>query len=75
MEKIKFGIEITVLILAFPVLFFIEMHQAENEIKGNQLNKAQTIEIEKIVATGKVKDVASSEFTATQFSKLMITNN
>ncbi|MBL0183864.1 MAG: hypothetical protein IPP96_16885 [Chitinophagaceae bacterium] len=33
MEKIKFGIQLTILMLAFPVLFVTEIKQADEDMK------------------------------------------
>jgi hypothetical protein len=36
MEKIKFGIQLTILMLAFPVLLVTEMKKADNDLRNQK---------------------------------------
>ena len=75
MEKLKFGIQIMFLLLAFPVWFVAEVKQADREMKKAQLEKPSTIEIKKTVSTDKTKDADISGMMTIPFSKLMFTNS
>jgi len=75
MEKIKFGIQLTILMLAFPVLFVTEIKQADKELKKNQLEKQELMEAKKPENSEALKRSAPvSDLTVMPGSKLMVVN-
>jgi hypothetical protein len=74
MEKLKFGIQLMVLLLAFPVWFIAEMKQADKAMKKNQPEKLEIIDAKKPVATDKLKkDIGNIEFVAIPYTTFMVT--
>lgn len=47
MEKIKFGIQLTILMLSFPVLFITEMKMAGRDMEKSKQEKQKLIEVNK----------------------------
>ncbi|HRI25568.1 MAG TPA: hypothetical protein PLZ45_12895 [Ferruginibacter sp.] len=58
MQKLKFGIQLTALMLAFPLWFMAEMKLADRDMKKNQPEKQESVEIKKEEA-GKTASKAS----------------
>ena len=74
MEKLKFGIQLVILLLAFPVWFVAEMKQADKAMQKNQPEKQEIIDKKKPVATDKQKkDIGHIEFVAMPFAKIIVT--
>lgn len=72
MEKLKFGIQLVILLLAFPVWFVAEMKQADKALQKNQPKKVEVIDAKKPVATDKVKkDIGNIEFVAMPYATLI----
>lgn len=75
MKKVKFGIQLTILMLAFPVYFLTEMNRADQEMKKKQPEKQEQIDIKKAEASEAVKRTTPvSETTMMPGSKLMVVN-
>ncbi len=75
MQKLKFGIQITALILAFPLWFLAEMKEADREMKKNQIEKQDLIETKKAEdAAIQKKSTAASEVIIMPDSRLMVVN-
>ncbi|HMK04002.1 MAG TPA: hypothetical protein VK489_07425 [Ferruginibacter sp.] len=76
MEKIKFGVEVMVLLLALPVWFIVEVKQADKVIEKNRTHNIDVIDVKKPVHDDGQKQVAADlKFATMHFSKLMFTNN
>jgi len=76
MEKIKFGLQVLVLLLALPVWFITEIKQADKVIKQNRQHNIEVIDAKNPVAHDAQKEVASNlKLEAMHFSKLVFTNN
>ena len=74
MEKLKFGIQLVILLLAFPVWFVAEMKQADKAMQKNQPEKLEIIDAQKPVASDKLKkDIGYIEFVAMPFAKIIVT--
>jgi len=75
MEKIKFGIQLAILMLAFPVLFVTEIKQGDQEMKKNQQEKQELIEAKKPETSEALKKPAPvSDLNMIPGSKLMPLN-
>lgn len=75
MEKIKFGIQLIILMLAFPVLLLTEIRQADQEMKRNQQEKKEMMEANKPVAEETFKKAGPvSGLTLMPGDKLMVVN-
>ncbi len=76
MEKIKFGIQLVILLLAFPVWFVFEMQKADRIEKRNQVDNIEVIDAKKITGNDKPKKVLGSvRLSAMAFSKFVIVND
>jgi len=76
MEKIKFGLQVMVLLLALPVWFIAEIKQADKIIKQNRQDNIEIIDVKKRVNHDEQKQVAANlKFESRHFSKLMFNNN
>jgi len=73
MEKIKFGIQLTALMLSFPVWFMFEMKDADLAMKKNRYNNEVTLPVKNQEA-GLKKETAVSGLTVLPGSKLIETN-
>lgn len=72
MEKIKFTIQILVLVLALPVWFFAEMKMADKAVKNSRRGNNDSLPVKKEM-TYKV-DVPAVDFNGTtaSFAELMV---
>jgi hypothetical protein len=75
MEKVKFGIQILVLALAFPVWFYAEMKMAEKTVKNAQLKSIEKTQVKKVVIIKKAKTDSDNDLSAGFFMKQMVVNN
>lgn len=75
MEKIKFGVQLLILMLAFPVWFVTEMKQADQEMKKSHAEKQQIIDVKKSGTEEAMKKGSPvSTVTMVPGSKLMFVN-
>ena len=75
MKKVKFGIQLVILMLAFPVYFLIEMNRADQDIKKKQPEKQELIDVKKAEAREALKkNIPVSETTMMPGYKLVIVN-
>jgi hypothetical protein len=75
MEKIKFGVQVMVLLLAMPLWFITEVRKADKVIEKNRPG-IEIIDVKKPVKNEGQKQVAANlKFATLHFSKLMFTNN
>lgn len=75
MQKLKFGIQIAALILAFPLWFLAEMKEADREMKKSQTDRQELIETKKTEdAEALKKSTTVSETSLLPSSQLMVVN-
>lgn len=75
MEKLKFGIQILVLALAFPVWFYAEMKMSDKAIKEAQMKSLGNNQVKKVVTIKTAKTDSNYELTVSSFMKQMVVNN
>lgn len=75
MKKVKFGIQLAILMLAFPVYFLTEMKRADQDMKKKQPEKQELIDGKKAEAGEAAKKATPvSETSMMPGSKLMVVN-
>lgn len=75
MEKIKFTVQILVLVLAFPVWFLAEMNMAGKAVKNMQLHNSDSTSVNKAAYVNTEKNTESFDLRKANVSKLMVNCN
>lgn len=70
MEKIKFTVQILVLVLALPVLFFAEM-TTDKAVPNVDVNNSDSIQVKKATIIKGEKAVEDLDLKTASFNKLM----
>ena len=72
MEKLKFTVQILVLVLAFPVWFFAEMKMAEKAAKNMEHINSDSIRAKKEFSKKVNKPDGEFDLKTASFNKLMV---
>jgi len=75
MEKIKFTVQILVLVLAFPVWFVAEMNMAGKTAKNMELHNSDSTTVNKAAFVNTEKDIDGFDLRKASLTKLMINCN
>lgn len=75
MEKLKFGIQILVLALAFPVWFYAEMKMSDKAVKNARLKSLDRNQVKKVVIIKAANTNGNYELTVSSFMQQMVVNN